>query len=69
MEFIKMNDKQQTTKWTEEERQLNIGVRMGLAKAIRACEEVDLIGAENCEEKIRELMTNQNERINENAKI
>ena len=59
----------ETTKWTEEVRQQNIGIRMGLAKALQACKEVDLIGAEDCEEKIRELMTDMNERINENAGI
>jgi len=60
--------KEKNTKWSEEEKKLNVGIRMGLAKALQACKEVDLIGADDCEEKIRDLMMAQNERINENAK-
>ena len=45
-----------------------IGIRMGLAKALAACKECEMIGAEECEEKIRQLMQAQNDKINEMSK-
>lgn len=63
-----MSTEAEKTKWSVEERSHNIGIRMGLARAISACDEVDLFGADECIERIRELMKGQNDRINENAK-
>lgn len=54
---------------TEEDMQLNNGILIGLDMAIKECDLVDLIGADECIERIRSLMQKQNEVINENHNI
>jgi hypothetical protein len=61
--------KNPTPKWSPEDKALNIGIRMGLARAVKACKKCGLVGGEECEDIIRGLMIEQNERINKNGKI